>query len=357
MRRAVWVRIATHRSLASAHRDRPSMATSALLTPPRLPHAPRWCTLANISHALPAGSSQLQNYLRNVYGADDLSLAAQHFLWNRVGIIWLQHMPPIIRKCAWPLGPLGRDSVFMPQQHLTSSQAFYHPPDTLLVYRYDELCPGNWLEHGHGSGPLPPRIHDEPRHYEVTHVYAHDAKERHLFFMYQAIGSGLFYHANKTLESADYSSLAEFLNLTSLVRPFSKDKDQVWTTALIARSADYFAKHGIDTLVLTHHTDVNHFNYTLADATQNCTDFYKTEIIHLRATRHYSCPRSDRMSWGWHGSREPCTCVHNAENTVLGSVGRPNPFGRGYIPWPYTWIQCSVDGAEQVSNLTGYRAR
>ena len=301
------------------------------------------CSLQDIRAAAPPGSAEFAHYLRQVYGDADLSEALQHFTWDRAEIIWKQHLPRRLQQeCSWPVGPTGRGSVFQPTQHRTSSQRHFHPSQALLVYRYDQLCPRSAVFHGYGGVRRPPYV-EEGRSIEVTHMYAHDVKEKHQFFMYRAVGSGLFYRANRTLVCSDARDLAEMLNVSAQNTAQSKKYGNGgWVTiALQSATQHLLAERGIDTVMLTHHVDANEFNYSVVG--HECLDFLKAEVIHIGPTVHFSCPRSRQMAWGWNGRRTPCSCVPNARRDQAYFVEREF--------WPFASIQCDVNAV----NASKYR--
>ena len=240
----------------------------------------------------------------------------------------------------------------MPQQHPTSTQKYLHPSRALLVYQYDFICPRNRFLHGHGGMPRRPFI-DIGRTIEVSHAYARDMKEKLHFFMYRAVGSGLFYRANRTLVCSDARDLANFLNLTAhTYEEARKYGVGGWVVmALKKASAILMAQHGIDTVMLTNHVDSNEFNYSVKG--HRCLDYFKTEVIHLGATIHFSCPRSANMAWGWGGRRTQCSCAPNARrDEAFFSAHDDLREGAGQF-WPFESIQCDVNGA----NASKYRTQ
>ena len=190
------------------------------------------CTLANISEALPPGSSALRFYLGRVYGNSTLPGNAEAtWSWARVQFVWSQHLPRELNEhCVWSRGPTGRGSVFHLSAHGSATEASrtplpqYAPAGALWVYNYDEIAlMGRSRAHLSSSGTTSmPRLRDPrlPHHdtagderddglssndgeyserwVEVTHVFVRDQREKHGMFMYAARGSGLWYFTGKT---------------------------------------------------------------------------------------------------------------------------------------------------------------
>eukprot|EP00304_Pavlova_gyrans_P006677 CAMPEP_0206040892 /NCGR_PEP_ID=MMETSP1466-20131121/5646_1 /ASSEMBLY_ACC=CAM_ASM_001126 /TAXON_ID=44452 /ORGANISM="Pavlova gyrans, Strain CCMP608" /LENGTH=224 /DNA_ID=CAMNT_0053415575 /DNA_START=162 /DNA_END=832 /DNA_ORIENTATION=- len=182
------------------------------------------CTLANVTGALHPGSEALAKYLDFVYGPAPSTvistLRAHDFagrLETSVELLWEAALPSALTHgCTWPKQPTGPDSVYRTRQQ-------NWPPGALAIYRHPIAeCPASGPQLGSRRRAtrlralaMPEPFAQDPRFtrygewVEVTHTFSWDLVESAGFWMYRAVGSGLWYRMGHALHLRDKQTMAE----------------------------------------------------------------------------------------------------------------------------------------------------
>ena len=301
--------------------------------PSQTPADSALCSLANLTEALPRGSTALASYLRGVYGAgSSVSALASSWDWATVEVIWARHLPSELREaCTWPTVPAGRGSVF----------SGWWSTRLLWVYQFATSCEGVPYFHGGGAdGGYAREV--TGRWVEVTHAFSDDPLERDALFLTLARGSGLWYFSGRTLLLNDAGRLDSYLNELG-INSYNTRK----TNGLLSWQLQELRRRGFASVIFNAHVDFD------GGKDGRCTrpGFFKRELVSLRLPRvQHSCPPDPmHMAWGAPPMlHRPCVCVQHSGDQQLTHV-RSAPVWK--FVWPYVLVECDTSAVGVVSEV------
>ena len=139
------------RGAQAAQQHPPTDAAHVNAGPNKGKARPMNCTLATLEAVAPAGSRALQDYLRRVYFLDEDATssrrselgrgriaAEREWRWDRVDIVWLEHLPASLRSCEWPRSPTGPNALYLPPK----GEELILPTNALWRYGHAFVCRG-----------------------------------------------------------------------------------------------------------------------------------------------------------------------------------------------------------------------
>jgi hypothetical protein len=287
-------------------------ALSYALAAPR-----RVCRLDDIVAALRPGSSELRSYVDHVYGPADSEADARtrdvdfhQRLLSRVNIVYLGLLPSALRNsCIWPREPTDYGSIYELQNRNLQ------PGGSIWVYRYNETgCPYMRLNRGRVIAPPPDTItlrDGRAGWIEVTHSFTyHYAEQRGLFWMYRAVGSGMWYRAQDGIFEARSHEALHALAATS-------GQPNTWASV-----RDWALARAYRTLFVTHRCET--WSNSWYDEIVGVLPRTPAEGNHTQVERWGAQPRSGKDA-------------NKLADRFLRGTCRPH-FARGY--WPSRLRQC-----------------
>lgn len=294
------------------------------------------CNLANVTRILTPGSRALRDYVTHVYGEESDEAAARkrdadfaEKLECCVDMLYGPLLPVELRVCSWSRVGTVYGSVYFLQNY------YIQPRNSLWIYRHREAgCPHE-KTNNMTALPVPPtslRLHNHSAEWvEVSHTFTgHYAERSGLFFMYRAVGSGLWYKLGHTLEVRTHEEAMARANATDWEQVHTWLLSQGYGSLVVTHRCEHWGaawmSEVIDVPGVAHQPPPQRQRAT-AETSAALALAFLTDVCLVRFARGYAPLREPCSCCAW-AAAKPTWCASGVDFSVRFGLGdQPQPAG------------------------------